>query len=223
MVVLSAGLLAGTPQEALLLAAQRLTTGDFDQPGTPNKTMRRQSNWIQRKALHVVLLTGSILVFAAVVQCRQEPTTPTVENFDKSQTPTASPASRPSSKVSPYHSTGASNRQRNHYQVTWGVDSFEVKSVESGQMIRFSYRVIDAEKAKGVNDKKATPYLIDEKARVKLVVPSMEKVGQLRQSSTPEPGKSYWMVFSNKGAFVKRGNRVSVVIGRFRVDGLTVQ
>jgi len=186
-------------------------------------TMRRQSNWIQRKALQVVLVTGSILVFAAVVQCRQEPTTPTVENFDKSQTPTASPASRPSSKVSPYHSTGASNRQRNHYQVTWGVDSFEVKSVESGQMIRFSYRVIDAEKAKGVNDKKATPYLIDEKARVKLVVPSMEKVGQLRQSSTPEPGKSYWMVFSNKGAFVKRGNRVSVVIGRFRVDGLTVQ
>jgi len=98
-----------------------------------------------------------------------------------------------------------------------------VKSVESGQMIRFSYRVIDAEKAKGMNDKKATPYLIDEKARVKLVVPSMEKVGQLRQSSTPEPGKSYWMVFSNKGTFVKRGNRVSVVIGRFRVDGLTVQ
>jgi len=54
-------------------------------------------------------------------------------------------------------------------------------------------------------------------------VPSMEKVGQLRQSSTPEAGKSYWMVFSNKGSFVKRGNRVSVEIGRFRVDGLVVQ
>ena len=109
------------------------------------------------------------------------------------------------------------------YQIMWGVDSLGVKSVESGQMIRFSYRVIDVEKAKGLNDKKANPFLIDEKARVKLVVPTMEKVGQLRQSSTPEAGKSYWMVFSNKGNFVKRGNRVSVEIGRFRVDGLVVQ
>jgi len=165
-----------------------------------------------------------MLIFATFVQSRQESATPVGKEPDRTQTPGAPPAmARPPSKISPYHSAGASNRQRNHYQLTWGVDSFEVKSVESGQMIRFSYRVIDAEKAKGVNDKKATPYLIDEKARVKLVVPTMEKVGQLRQSSTPEAGKSYWMVFSNKGNFVKRGNRVSVVIGRFRVDGLVVQ
>jgi hypothetical protein len=51
----------------------------------------------------------------------------------------------------------------------------------------------------------------------------MEKVGQLRQSSTPEEGKSYWMVFSNKGEVVKRGDHVSVEIGKFRVDGLVVQ
>jgi hypothetical protein len=36
-----------------------------------------------------------------------------------------------------------------------------------------------------------------------LVVPSLEKLGQLRQSSTPEAGKSYWMAFSNKGRAVK--------------------
>lgn len=90
-------------------------------------------------------------------------------------------------------------------------------------MIRFSYRVTDAKKAAAVNDKKATPYLVDQAARVKLVVPSMEKVGQLRQSSTPEEGKSYWMVFSNKGEVVKRGDHVSVEIGKFRVDGLVVQ
>jgi len=54
------------------------------------------------------------------------------------------------------------------------------------------------------------------------VVPSLEKVGQLRQSSTPQVGKSYWMAFSNKGRLVKRGDRVSVVIGRFRADGLVV-
>jgi hypothetical protein len=112
---------------------------------------------------------------------------------------------------------------REYYLATWGVDSFRVKSVESGQMIRFDYRVVNVEKAKPLNDKKHTPYLIDASAGVKLVVPNMEKVGQLRQSSEPEAGKEYWMVFSNKGGPVKRGDRVSVEIGNFRVDGLVVQ
>ena len=125
-------------------------------------------------------------------------------------------------KVSPYRSAAYSTSARNIYQFQWGADSFTVKLVESGQMIRFSYRVTDAEKAKQLNDKKAEPFLLDERARVKLVVPMMEKIGQLRQSSAPETGKVYWMVFSNKGGYVKRGDRVSVVIGKFRADELVV-
>lgn len=97
-----------------------------------------------------------------------------------------------------------------------------IKLAESGEVIRFSYRVIDADKAKPMNDKKSEPSLIDQQAGVKLAVPSLEKVGQLRQSSTPEAGKSYWMAFSNKGRMVKRGDRVTVVIGQFRADGLVV-
>jgi len=89
-------------------------------------------------------------------------------------------------------------------------------------MIRFSYRVIDAGKAKTLNDRKAEPSLIDPQSGVQLVVPALEQVGQLRQSSTPEAGKSYWMAFSNKGRLVKRGDRVNVVIGHFRADGLVV-
>jgi hypothetical protein len=89
-------------------------------------------------------------------------------------------------------------------------------------MIRFAYRVLDADKAKTLNDKKLEPSLVDPQAGVKLVVPSLEKVGQLRQSATPEAGKSYWMAFSNKGRLVKRGDRVNVVIGDFRADGLVV-
>jgi len=94
--------------------------------------------------------------------------------------------------------------------------------VESGEVIRFSYRVLDPNKAKILNDKKSEPSLIDPKAKVKLVVPSLEQVGQLRQSSTPEAGKSYWMAFSNKGRLVKRGDHVTVVIGKFRAEGLVV-
>jgi hypothetical protein len=64
--------------------------------------------------------------------------------------------------------------------------------------------------------------LIDPQAGVKLVVPSLEKVGQLRQASTPEEGKVYWMAFSDNGRHVKRGDRVTVVIGSFRAEGLVV-
>jgi hypothetical protein len=102
------------------------------------------------------------------------------------------------------------------------VDSLSVKYAESGEIIRFSYRILDPVKAQQLNDKKAEPQLVDPQAGVKLVVPSLEKVGQLRQSTTPEAGKSYWMAFSNKGRLVKRGDHVSVVIGKFRADGLMI-
>ncbi len=102
------------------------------------------------------------------------------------------------------------------------MDSLAVKWTESGEVIRFSYRVVDADKAKALNDKKAEPSLVDPRRGVSLVVPSMENVGQLRQSGEAENGKSYWMTFSNKGRLVKRGDHVIVVIGQFRADGLVV-
>ena len=98
-----------------------------------------------------------------------------------------------------------------------------VKWTESGEIIRFAYRVLDGDKAQALNDKKSEPSLIDPQAGVKLVVPSLEKVGQLRQSATPEAGRVYWMAFSNKGRLVKRGDRVDVVIGQFRAEGLVVE
>jgi hypothetical protein len=127
-----------------------------------------------------------------------------------------------SAKVSPYHPDRFAGRAGGYYRLVWGVDSLGVKWAESGEVIRFTYRVLDAEKAKVLNDKKNEPSLIDPQAGVKLVVPAMENVGQLRQSAPPENGKAYWMVFSNKGRLVKRGHHVAVVIGAFHADGLVV-
>ena len=123
---------------------------------------------------------------------------------------------------SPYRPNRFAGRAGTYYRLVWGVDAMGVKWTEGGEVIKFTYQVVDAEKAKTLNDKKNEPSLIDPRAGVKLVVPSLEKVGQLRQSSPPEAGKTYWMAFSNKGRPVKRGDRVSVVIGQFRADGLVV-
>ena len=110
-----------------------------------------------------------------------------------------------------------------YYESMWGVDSLRVKLAESGELVRFNYRVLDPERAAALNDKKAEPELYDAEAGVKLVVPQMEKVGKLRQSSTPKAGMTYWMAFSNPTRVVKRGHRVDVVIGSFRANNLVVE
>ena len=140
------------------------------------------------------------------------------------------------SKHAPYSKTGPALKKptrrepigmtesaRKIYELQWGVKGMSAQLAESGQLVRFSYQVTDPSKAAILNDKASSPYLLDEKAHAVLQVPTMEKVGQLRQSNSPESGKSYWMVFSNKGYIVKPGHQVSVVIGRFRVDKLVVE
>jgi len=132
----------------------------------------------------------------------------------------AAPA-RPA-KVSRYHPDRFAGRSGAYYRVVWGIDSLAVKWAESGEVIRFTYRVLDADKARSLNDGKAEPSLTDPRAGVQLVVPAMENVGKLRQSVRPESGKSYWILFSNKGRPVKRGDHVAVAIGAFHADGLVV-
>jgi hypothetical protein len=139
------------------------------------------------------------------------------------QTPAAhAPSAQAPRTRSRYRPDRFAGRAGSYYRLVWGVDSLAVKWVESGEVLRFTYRVLDPSKAQALNDKKTEPVLTAPEAGVQLVVPSMENVGQLRQSAPPEEGKSYWMVFSNKGRLVKRGAHVSVVIGAFHADGLVV-
>jgi hypothetical protein len=83
--------------------------------------------------------------------------------------------------------------------------------------------VLDSFKAAVLNDKRAMPYLVDQKSGTRLTVPTMEKIGALRQVANPEPGREYWMIFANPGKLVKPGQRVDVVIGAFRANSLTVE
>jgi hypothetical protein len=139
------------------------------------------------------------------------------------QAPAArAPSAPPPQTRSRYQPDRFAGRAGSYYRLVWGVDSLRVKSVESGEVLRFTYRVLDPSKAKALNDKKNEPVLIAPEAGVKLVVPSMEKVGQLRQSGAPETGRMYWMAFSNKGRPVKHGDHVIVQIGPFQADGLVV-
>ena len=135
----------------------------------------------------------------------------------------AQPGAKAAQPVQGSHLNHFSQRAEMYYEGVWGVGELRVKTAESGELIRFNYRVLDPQKAAALNDKKAEPELVDAQAGVKLSVPQMEKVGKLRQSSTPKEGMTYWMAFSNPTLAVKRGHRVDVVIGSFRANGLIVE
>jgi hypothetical protein len=167
-------------------------------------------------------MMGMLLAGALISEVNALSATPQAAPVKKNVS-LAGPAASPSVHRKTLRATGLSPHARDYFLLNWGVDSLSVRSVESGSMIRFSYFVLDATKAAALNDKKLNPTLVDERARVSLAIPSMENVGQLRQSSTAESGKSYWMVFSNKGGVVKPGDLVSVQIGKFHVDGLQVE
>lgn len=167
-----------------------------------------------RPILLAVVAAGSIVVYTSHAQSPQD------------QQKNVVPAVKPASTMTPYrnHPDRLANRERALYQAVWGIDDLNIKTVESGVILRFSYRVVDPGKAIVLNDKKLNPVLESPEKGVRLVIPTMDKVGQLRQAPhTVEAGKSYWMAFSNSGRLVKPGDRVDIVIGNFRARGLLVE
>jgi hypothetical protein len=121
------------------------------------------------------------------------------------------------------HAVPHSERAEWFYAARFGVDQMHIKYTASGASLEFRYRVVDPDKAAILTDKRATPYLFDQKSGVRLMVPTMEKIGALRQEALPEVGREYWMAFSNPGKIVQRGNRVDVKVGYFQVRGLVVE
>ena len=119
--------------------------------------------------------------------------------------------------------TVGSQRGAMRYRALWGIEDLKLEPIASGSLIRFSYRVVDPQRAQVLNDKKNVPYLLVEKNGAKLGVETAERVGQLRQTAEPESGREYWMAFSNAGHMVQPGDRVSIVIGTFHGNGLWVE
>ena len=160
---------------------------------------------LKRKLLTCVLV--GMLTIPASAQAMQAPETTAV-------VPAAVPMR---------HNSVNNDRQATLLRRLWGIDNVHVRSTASGALVRFSYRVVDLDKARVLNSKDATPYLVDQQHGLALQIPMMEQVGQLRQVAEPQNGRDYWMAFSNKGRYLKPGNHVTLITGNLRIDGLVVE
>src|SRR4029077_6497164 len=94
---------------------------------------------------HKVIPNAKVMVLAGVLASGILGTPPEAQS--------AAPAGKPSVAAAPYRyqPNRFSERAGMYYGVIWGVESLGVKAVESGEIIRFTYRVLDAEKAKALN------------------------------------------------------------------------
>jgi hypothetical protein len=184
-----------------------------------SRAKRLVAGWL----LAGILVSG---VLARAGEPQAQPAPPATDTAVVSEP--APPATDPSvvsryTAARPISKTVASDREALMLRRRWGIDNLHVRSTASGEVVRFSYRVVDADKARALNDKKAKPYLLAKNTAVKLEVPTTEKVGQLRQTATPENGREYWMVFGNVGRIVKPGDHVDIVIGAFHANELVVE
>ncbi len=105
----------------------------------------------------------------------------------------------------------------------WGIQIAGIRLTAAGFMLDFRYRVIDPEKAAPLFNRKTKPYLIHQASGAEFAVPNPPKTGPLRTSNPPQEERVYWMFFGNPGRYVKPGDKVTVVIGGFKAEDLTVE
>jgi hypothetical protein len=105
----------------------------------------------------------------------------------------------------------------------WGIEVTSIRMTAHNHMVDFRYRVLDVAKAESLFNKATKPNLIHQATGKVLAVPNTAKVGPLRSSYKPQKDRIYWMFFGNAGGLVKAGDKVTVVIGEFRAENLTVQ
>uniref|UniRef100_A0A831U0L1 Uncharacterized protein n=1 Tax=Geobacter metallireducens TaxID=28232 RepID=A0A831U0L1_GEOME len=113
--------------------------------------------------------------------------------------------------------------QQTGMEQQWGVKVLRISLTAEGQMLDFRYRVLDAEKAKSLFSRQHKAYLIDEATGARFLVPESPKIGALRTTREPKPDRNYFIIFVNPGRYVKKGNKVTVVIGDFRAEHLVVE
>ncbi|MEJ2618970.1 MAG: hypothetical protein P8163_01650 [Candidatus Thiodiazotropha sp.] len=107
----------------------------------------------------------------------------------------------------------------------WGIELLSLHLTAAGYMIDFRFKVLDLEKAKIFFDQRIKPYLKVEKSNAKLPIPMAANVGAFRATNRGKnikPNKTYYMVFGNPDAHVKSGEKVTMVIGDFKAENLTV-
>jgi hypothetical protein len=106
----------------------------------------------------------------------------------------------------------------------WGISVEGIRLTAAGRMLDFRYRVLDPTKGRRLIHPKMGLLVIEEKSGTELSVPSIAKVGALKQTrSRLHPDRTYSVLFANLNGQVKPEAIVTVVLGDLKIEHLVVE
>ena len=205
----------------------------------------RQENGVRHLFLLLTLITLLLMVAPpgqAVIGAERSPSASeqdakpadAVENQEvdhaaaeapKAKGPDAKWQPPPMPKPAPYATVNISAKEARELADKWGVELLGMRLTTAGYMLDFRFRVIDADKALPLFDHRIKPHIVAERSNIKLPVPMAAKVGAFRPTNRGKnikADKTYYMIFGNPDRHVKAGEKVTVVIGDFKVEHLMV-
>jgi hypothetical protein len=131
----------------------------------------------------------------------------------------------PMPEPAPFATVNISPAEARELAEKWGVELLGMRLTAAGMMLDFRFRVLDAQKALPLFDHRIKPHIVAERSKIKLPVPMAAKVGAFRPTNRGRNIKAdriYYMIFGNPDRHVKVGEKVTVVIGDFKVEHLLV-
>ena len=131
----------------------------------------------------------------------------------------------PMPEPAPFATVNITPEEAEELAKKWGVELLGMRLTAAGMMLDFRFRVLDADKALPLFDQRIKPHIIAERSNIKLPVPMAAKVGAFRPTNRGKnikADKTYYMIFGNPDRHVKVGEKVTVVIGDFKVEHLMV-
>lgn len=122
-----------------------------------------------------------------------------------------------------YGSTGDGEAKALQGPEKYGVKVEALRLTAAGYLLDLRLRVIDPKLAAPLFERRTKP-TVELADGVKLMVPVSPKIGAMRQSTrTPMAGREYFAMFANAGRHVKAGQKVNVVFGEHRLEGIEVR
>lgn len=120
--------------------------------------------------------------------------------------------------------SGALQKQLSSSREAGGIRVERITYAVGGMKLDLRYRVTDLLKAQKIFTSNTPVVLVDQITGTKLGVPNMPKVGKLRQvPNQNEKWRLYWMMFDNPGALVKKGGKVTLLIGDVKIKDIIVE
>jgi hypothetical protein len=117
------------------------------------------------------------------------------------------------------HESEIAQASQSAFEEATGVQLVRIAVTAGGGMLDLRYRVLDPDKAIVVHDKQKPPTIIDESSGKSTSRPWMPH----HSNKDLKSARTYYELIVNPGGIIRRGDRVTLVVGETRLAHVIVQ